>query len=53
MGGLYTSDSIKAALDFPYDEYKGELGELTHVAMVQTLQQEGRLQPGCRKPKRA
>ena len=53
---MHTSDSIKAALNFAYEEYEGDVDELrgimTQDAMVQKLQQEGRLQPGCRNRKR-
>ena len=54
--GVHTSDSIKAALNFTYEDYAGEVNELrsivTQDAMKQKLQQEGRLQPGYRKHKR-
>jgi len=50
---VYTSDSIKAALNFAYEGYEGELDELravmTQDAMVQNLRQEGRAQPGCKR----
>jgi len=56
-GAVHTSDSIKAALNFAYDEYVGEVDELKNVMtqddMVQKLQQGGRAQPGGRKRKRA
>jgi hypothetical protein len=54
-GGVRVLDSsgIKASLNFAYEEYESEedelLGILTQDAMVQKLQQEGRLQPGCRR----
>ena len=53
---MHTSDSIKAALNFPCKEYEGEVDELrgilTQDAMVQKLKDKGRLQRGSRKRKR-
>ena len=57
QGRAHTSASLKAALNFAYEEYEGEVDELqgimTQDAMVQKLRQEGQLQPGSCKSKRA
>jgi len=55
-GGVHTPDSIKAALNFVFDDYEGEVklrGILTEDEMVQTLRHEGRAQPCSGKHKRA
>ena len=59
-GGLHTSGSFRAALNFAYEEYAGEVDELrgimTQDAMVQKLQREGRaaeVRKGGHKRKRA
>jgi len=50
---VHTLDSIKAALNFVFEEYAAELNELqgvaTQDAMVQKLRLEGRAQPGCKR----
>ena len=55
-GGVHDSSSLKASLNFSYEEYKGEFDELRRMTqddLVQKLRQQGADHRKCKRPESA